>query len=157
MWRSKKFIIIVSVVAALALVGSLTGVALAQDTSGSGKTLLARVAEILGIDQQKVEDAFAQAQEDMQNEALDNYLKNLVDQGKITQEQANQYKAWVQSRPDMTQYEQQLKDWQQARPDIPSGLKDWQQARPDIPVPGNLGRLWGIGGRIGGIRGFLGR
>ena len=95
MWRSKKFIIIASVVAALVLVGSLDRRSPRPDGKrgdSSGKTLLARVAEILGIDQQKVEDAFAQAQKEMQNEALDNYLKNLVDEGKITQEQADQYK-----------------------------------------------------------------
>jgi len=157
MWRSKKFIIIASVVAALVLVGSLTGVALAQTGSAgsSGKTLLARVAEILGISQQKVEDAFDQAQKDMQNEALDNYLNKLVEEKKITREQADQYKAWLQTRPDMSQYEQQLKDWQEARPDIPSGLKEWQQARPNITVPGNLGRLGGIGSRIRGF--FWGR
>jgi myosin heavy subunit len=156
MWRSKKFIIIVSVVAAIVLVGSLTGVALAQTGSAgsSGKTLLARVAEILGIDQQKVEDAVAQAQSEMQNEALDNYLKNLVDKGTITQAQADQYKAWIQSKPDMSQYEQQLKDWQQSRPDIPSALKDWQQAQPNIPLPG-AGALGRLGGRMGGIRGFF--
>ena len=153
MWRSRKFIIIASVIAALVLVMSLTGIALAQDTGdSSGQSLLARVAKILGIDQQKVEDAFDQAQTDMQNEALDNYLNKLVEEKKITQEQADQYKAWVQSKPDMTQYQQQLKDWQEARPDIPSVLKDWQAARPDVPLPGSLGRL---GGRMGGIRGFF--
>ncbi len=104
MWRSKKLLII-AVLAAVVLAGSIGGIALAQtgsaDNTTSGTTLLARVAAILGIDQQKVEDAFAQAQRQMQEEALDNYLKNLVDQGKITQEQADQYKAWVQARPDL--------------------------------------------------------
>jgi len=39
----------------------------------------------------------------MRDEALDNYLKNLVDEGKITQEQADQYKSWWQSKPDIGQ------------------------------------------------------
>ena len=102
MLRRKRFVLIV-VLAALLLVGSLAGLALAQTESGSagsGNTLLARVAAILGIDQQKVEDAFVQAQKETQNEALDSYLKNLVDQGKITQQQADQYKSWWQARPD---------------------------------------------------------
>jgi len=157
MWRRKKFIII-ALLAVVVLVGSLAGVTFAQTGSaseGSGKTLLARVATILGIDQQKVEDAFAQAQREMRDEALDNYLKDLVDQGKITQEQADQYKAWLQAKPDMTQYEQQLKDWQQARPSIPPELKKWQEARPDIPLPGWFG---GHGGMKGcGERFFGGR
>jgi hypothetical protein len=158
MWRSKKFIVAV-LAATVLLVGGIGGVALAQTGStgdSSGKTLLARVAEILGIDQQKVEDAFAQAQTEMQNEALDNYLKNLVDQGKITQEQADQYKAWVQARPDMSQYQQQLKDWQQARPGLPSDLKDWQGAKPDVPLPGGFGGRAFRGGMMRGGLPFFG-
>lgn len=99
MLRRKRFVII-GLLAALVLVGSLAGLALAQTSDSSGKTLLARVAAILGIDQQKVEDAFAQAQREMRDEALDSYLKNLVDQGKVTQEQADQYKSWWQAKPD---------------------------------------------------------
>ncbi|MBI2831027.1 MAG: hypothetical protein HYX79_02085 [Chloroflexi bacterium] len=151
MWRSKKFII-VAVVAAVLLVASVGGIALAQTgtaSAGTGKTLLARVATILGIDQQKVEDAFSQAQREMREEALDNYLKGLVASGKITQEQADQYKKWSQSRPDLTQYRQQLKDWQQTRPGIPPALKEWQEARPDIPG------AFGFGPR-GGFRGGFG-
>ena len=156
MWRSKKFII-VAVLAAVVLVGSIGGVALAQTGSASdssGKTLLARDATILGIDQQKVESAFTQAQTEMRDEALDSYLQNLVEQGKITQEEADQYKACLQSRPDMAQYQQQLKDWQQARPGIPPELKEWQEAGPDIPLPGPFGHFggmrWGGGCFFGG-------
>jgi Spy/CpxP family protein refolding chaperone len=128
MWRSKKFIV-AAVLAALVLVGGTSAAVLAASNSDDSqpKTLLGRVAEILGIDQQKLEDAFAQAQSEMQEEALDSYLKNLVDQGKITQEQADQYKAWWQSKPDMTLYQQ------------------WQQAQPDIGVPGPMGRTGGPG------------
>jgi len=72
----------------------------ASDNASQPKTLLARVAAILGIDQQKAEDAFTQARSEMREEALDNYLKNLVDQGKITQQQADQYKSWWQARPE---------------------------------------------------------
>lgn len=105
MAKGKKRFILIAVVVALVLVGSLAGAAFAQ-TGGtgdsSGKTLLARVAAILGIDQQKVEDAFAQAQKEMRQEALDSYLQNLVDQGKISHEQADQYKQWWQSRPEIS-------------------------------------------------------
>jgi hypothetical protein len=103
MWPRKR-LILVAVLAALVLAGVVAGIAFAQTGSSvdsSGKSLLARVATILGIDQQKVEDAFNQAQRDMQSEALDTYLKGLVDKGTITQQQADQYKTWWQSRPDM--------------------------------------------------------
>jgi len=127
-WRSKKFIIAV-VLAVLAVVGSMGGVVLAADNGDDSqpKTLLARVAEILGIDQQRVEDAFAQAQSEMQDEALDNYLQKLIDEGKITQEEADQYKTWWQSKPDMTPYQQ------------------WLQEQPDIGVPGPFRRFGGCG------------
>ncbi len=163
MWRSKKFIV-VALLAAVMLAGSIAGVAFAQTgnggTTSDNKTLLARVATILGIDQQKVEDAFAQAQREMCDEALDNYLQKLVDQGKITQEQADQYKSWLQSRPDMEPFQQQLKEWQQAKPSFPPEMKEWQEAKPDIPLPGGFGGYGLRGGmnmKGGGGRHFWGR
>lgn len=157
MWRSKKFIV-VTLLAAVVLVGSIGGVVLAQTGNGDDsqpKTLLARVAEILGIDQQKVEDAFAQAQSEMRDEALDNYLKNLVAEGKITEEEATAYKAWWQTRPEMEPFRQQLKEWEQARPNMPPELKEWQQARPNMPLPGPFERFGGFRG-MGGPRGWGG-
>ena len=137
MWKTKRFILIAALVAVV-LVGSLAGIAFAQtgstDNAISGKTLMARVAAILGIDQQKVEDAFAQAQREMQEEALDNHLKNLIDQGKITQEQADEHKAWLKASPDMEPFRQQLREWQQAKPSIP-GL----EGIPGFGGPGGRG------------------
>ena len=173
MWQRKKFILI-GLLATIVLAGTIGGVALAQtdnrdnsqpnvllasDNATQSNTLLARVAKILGIDQQKVEDAFTKARTDMQNEALDNYLKNLVTEGKITQAQADQYKKWLQSKPDMSQYKQQLQEWQQARPGIPPEMKDWQQAQPSVPLPGRSGQFGGRGfkGGMGGGHVFGGR
>jgi hypothetical protein len=101
MRKSKKSIVIAVIVGVL-LVGTVASVALAQTDSpvtAAGKTLTARVAAILGIDQQKVDDAFTKAKSDMANEALDSQLNALVDSGKMTQQQADQYKGWWQSRP----------------------------------------------------------
>ena len=139
MWRSKKFIV-VAVLAIVVLVGSVGAVAFAQTENGDDsqpKTLLARVAEKLGIEQQELEDAFAEAQSEMRDEALDSRLQSLVEQGKITQQEADQYKAWLQARPDMEPFRQQL--------------KEWQQARPDMPLPGPFGRF-GRHGFHGGIK-----
>jgi hypothetical protein len=114
MWRKKKWIIAL-ILAALVIVvgGAVGGVVYAQsgDSSpgspstdtGAGKTFADRVATILGIDQATVEKAFTQAEKDMQNEKLSDRLQSLVQQGKLTQEQADQYKAWWQSRPDVPQ------------------------------------------------------
>jgi len=113
MWRSKKFIII-AVLAAVTLVGSIGGVVLAQSGNGNDNqpqaqhgALLEKVCAIYGektgvaIDAQELQKAFDQARSEMQDEALDNFLKGLVDEGKMTQEQADQYKAWLKSKPDI--------------------------------------------------------
>jgi len=100
MWFRRKIILIPLGIAVL-LAGSIAGVAFAQDSTGSsGNTLFARVATILGIDQTKLEDAFAQAQKEMRNEALTDYLNKLVEEGKITQAQSDQYRSWWDSKPD---------------------------------------------------------
>jgi len=114
MFRSKKLIVGV-VLAVVLLAGSIGGIALAQTENGDDDSLpearygalLDKVCEIykektgVTIDPGELEDAFAQAQSDMRNEALDNYLNGLVSQGTITQEQADQYKAWLESKPDV--------------------------------------------------------
>ncbi len=159
MWRSKK-VIIAAVIAAVVLVGGIGGVALAQTEEGDNsqsKTLLERVTDNMvgkGVDitSEQLEGAFTQAQSEMRDEVLDSYLEKLVGEGKITAEQAKQYKEWWQARPDTEPYRQQLRDWQQTRPDIPPELKAWQEASPDIPLPGPFG---GFGGRgfHGGMKG----
>jgi hypothetical protein len=111
MWRKKKWIIIGALAAIVILVAGIAGgVAYADSSSGStpsssnpGKSLPDRVATILGLDQTTVENAFAQAQKDMQDEALNNRLQSLVSQGKLTQDQADSYKAWLQSKPELPQ------------------------------------------------------
>jgi hypothetical protein len=107
MWCKKKWITIAGLVATVVvLAGIIGGVVFAQAgntlaDNTAGKTLLARVATILNIDQTKLEAAFTQAQKDMQNEALTNHLNSLVQQGTITQQQADQYKQWWQSKPSV--------------------------------------------------------
>ena len=105
MWWKKKWVVIAVLAAVVLVVGAMGGVALAQSSSTSdgntGKTILARVAEILGIEQQKLEDAFAQAQQEARSEALEARLDELVEEGRLTQEEADQYKEWWQSRPDV--------------------------------------------------------
>jgi hypothetical protein len=105
MFKSKKWLIIsVVTLAMVVVVGVFAGVAYAQ-TPGNGEdgenTFAARVAEILGIEQQQVEDAFQQAREEMRDEAMNARLDKLVEDGKLTQEQADEYKDWIESRPDV--------------------------------------------------------
>jgi ATP-dependent exoDNAse (exonuclease V) alpha subunit len=148
MWRSKKFIV-VTVLAAVVLLGSIGGAVFAQTGTGDDsqpKSLLDRVAEILAdqginVSSDQLKEAFTQAQDEMKDEALDKLLQKLVDADKITQEQADQYKGWLQARPDMDPFRQQLKEWQQAKPEVPPQLKEWKQGRPDMPPSKLFGRF----------------
>jgi hypothetical protein len=111
MKRSKKFVL-VTTLAAVVLVGSITGVALAQNGDDSQpeagpELLLGRVCEIyqqntgVAIDSEALKDAFAQAKSEMRAKALQNRLQSLVDEGKITQGEADQWTEWWQSKPDV--------------------------------------------------------
>ncbi len=103
MWRKNGFVIITMLLALL--VGAAIAVpALAQTSTPTPpppppQTIMARVATILGIPEQKLKDAFAQAEREKQDAALDRLLQKAVEKGRITQEQADQYKAWWKSRP----------------------------------------------------------
>jgi hypothetical protein len=121
MWRSKKFIVIASLVAVL-LVGSIGGVVLAQTENEDDNTpaaqheaMLARVCEIYNIanpeapiDCEALKDAFTQAGSELRAEAQekmaearDKHLQSLIDEGKITQEQIDQFDAWLESKPEV--------------------------------------------------------
>jgi uncharacterized protein HemX len=119
MWRRKKFLII-GVLVAIILAATLGGFAVAQandqgntpttttkQASDNTNTLFNKVAEIYqantgtAIDPQELQKAFQQAGQELNSTALDDFLKKLVDSGKITQEQADQWKAWLQARPDI--------------------------------------------------------
>jgi len=117
MWRSKKFILI-TVLAIVALAGSIGGVVYAQSENGDDSqpkaqfnTLLDKVCAIYqqntgtAIDSAQLQKAFAQARDEMREEARDKFLQSLVEEGKITQEQADQYKAWLEAKPDVPLFE----------------------------------------------------
>ncbi len=113
MWRSKKFLL-VAVLTVVVLLGGIGGVALAQSGDGDNgqpvaqhQAMLDKVCTIYeentgtAINSEELQKAFAQARSEMQDEALNSYLQGLVDEGKITQEQADQYKTWLESKPEV--------------------------------------------------------
>jgi uncharacterized membrane protein len=118
-WKRKWFIPAV-VVSVLLIGGIVGGLVVAGSDSSSNATagnqtqatdryqaLLDRTCAIyeentgVAIDSGQLRDALEQAQSEMRDEALQSSLQNLVDQGKITQEEADQYLEWWQSRPDV--------------------------------------------------------
>jgi len=118
-------------VATIALTGILVGTISADRQPGAdGSTgIIARVAEILGLPQQQVESAFQQAMQEQRQEtqsqleaARDARIQELIDQGALTQEQADAWEAWLA-----------------ARPDNPDEMQAWFEARPD------MGGTWALG------------
>jgi competence protein ComGC len=149
MWKTKKFII-AAVLIAVVLVATVAGVALAQDPpkgTNPHQAMLTRVAEILKIDKQKLDDAFKQAFNEQketfkQNRAaaLDKGLQQLVKDGKITQPQADAFEAWLKAKPadvpniGIKGLEKLLKDGKITQKQF-DAYKAWQDKKPDIPLP----------------------
>ena len=93
------------IVAAVLVLGIMGGVAMAQEASdGDGdsekQSFAGRVADILGLDETTVQDAMDEAREEMREEALQAKLDWLVENGHITQEQADEYETWIESKPE---------------------------------------------------------
>jgi len=107
MFRSKKFIII-AVLLALVVAGTVGGIALAQTEDGDEnqvETIFDKVTAVLnekGIDitSEQLEDAFAEVRRDVRNQAVEKFLDKLVEEDKITQAEADEYLGWWAERPD---------------------------------------------------------
>ena len=98
---SKGFKLLLVGLAVAVLVGAVgVGAVLAADPPTSTSTtpadfqkaFIAKVAQILGVDQQKLTDAIKQAAKETRNEMID----KAVAEGRITQEWGN----WLKQRPD---------------------------------------------------------
>ena len=100
----KKLRIIIPLSIAVVAVAIISfSIAFAQGNEGgdsnAGK-LATKVAEILGLDTAVVDRAIKQAREELRDEAVQNKLNALVENGKLTQEQADEYLNWIQSKPE---------------------------------------------------------
>ncbi len=140
MWRNKK-LILMAVLATVLLGAIVGGVAFAQAQNGDESqpvdqrgALLDRVCQIyeqktgVAIDQHILKDSFVQAERELQAEALQNRLQKMVDDGRMTQEQADQYLQWWQSRPDVP---------------LPVPPGPWCPEGPRLGGDGFPGKMWG--------------
>ncbi len=88
----------------LLVIGITGGSVLAHGGGENGdspvKSFASRVAGVLGLTESQVQDAFKQARAEMQDEALQAKLDKMVESGRLTQEEADEYKEWYDSRPD---------------------------------------------------------
>ncbi|MDD5094765.1 MAG: hypothetical protein PHV74_10370 [Dehalococcoidia bacterium] len=112
MVKSKKFILVALLIVVIA--ASTAVVAFAQTgTSDESQTpesqeaaLLVKVATIyqgktgVALDTTALKESLAEARIQIRDEALVTRLQKLVADGKITQEQADQYSTWWQDKPD---------------------------------------------------------
>jgi hypothetical protein len=59
------------------------------------------MASILGLEESRVQDAYNQAVKESRSEALQQRLDQMVQNGRLTKEQADQYRTWLKQRPDV--------------------------------------------------------
>ena len=152
--RKSRKIILIAVSTVIVLAGILGGFAVAQadDTDTSqAQTLLDKVAAIyqqntgVTIDAAELQKAFDQARGELNDAAIDRYLDKLVEAEKITEQQAADLKAWLDSRPQLATDE----------------FRQWLESRPDVDVPFGMGPgMHGFGGMhgsggFGGLQGGM--
>jgi hypothetical protein len=132
-------IVFATVLVATMLISSAPAIALAQEGEAPEHqgALISQVSEILGIDQQEFDNAFKQAQMELRDEALDARLQELIAEGTLTQKQANEFKTWMEAKPDIPmvpprQLEEAL-DKGIITQEQADQLKAWMEAKPDIP------------------------
>ena len=92
----------ITAVSVLAVAGLFAGIAAQENDESDGKRSFAeRVASILGLETDAVEDAFAQAKGEIADERQDAYLAKLVEDGTLTQDEADAIETWQDSKPDV--------------------------------------------------------
>ena len=111
--RKSKKLIFAAVLVAVMIAGSLGGIAYAADNGDEAQaesrleSMQTRVSELYQektgtvLDWDALKESLAQAAGEAKTDALINHLQNLVTEGKITQEQADEYLEWHQARPDV--------------------------------------------------------
>jgi hypothetical protein len=100
----KKRMVITALTVAVILLGIFGGIAAAQGQDADKiirgpNTLTSKMAEILGIDEDRMEQAFKQAVSETRDERMKDHLARLVETGKITQEQADHKFEWMTENP----------------------------------------------------------
>ena len=100
----RRMRIIIPIAMAVVVVTAIGfGVAFAQGNEkghSNASRLAAKVAVILGLDTAVVDDAIKQARRELRDESGQKKLNALVENGRLTQEQADEYLNWIQSKPE---------------------------------------------------------
>ncbi len=78
-----------------------TVLALGGGEKAAHESFVSRVAAILSLDEAQVQEAFSQATDEIRDEAQQTRLDSLVEIGRLTREQADEYMEWYQARPEV--------------------------------------------------------
>ena len=70
------------------------------DGEDSGTSFAARIATILELEESVVTDAFKQANKDLQDERFEAKMDRRVEDGKMTQDEADAAVEWYEERPE---------------------------------------------------------
>ena len=103
MKKRLSIFLIGTAVSVVAVVGAFAGLAAAQsnDDDGGGQTFAERVAAVLGIESDELESAMQQVKEEIRNERRDAKFDDLVENGTLTQEEADAIKEWQDAKPEI--------------------------------------------------------
>jgi hypothetical protein len=132
-------IVLATLMVAVMLIASTPTIALAQGDEAPERrgALIGQIAEILGIDQQELGNAMKQAQIELRQDNTDARLKELVAEGILTQQQADELNTWMDARPDVPMVPpRQLKealDKGIITQEQVDAFKAWMESRPDMP------------------------
>ncbi len=111
MWKSKKFIIAAALAIVIAI-ASFGGIALAADDGEDAEEPVA-VCDIwddmaaalqengVDVSADQLKDAFSTVMENRRDSAMQDFLDKMVEDGTITQDQADAYREWMEAKPDM--------------------------------------------------------
>ena len=160
----KKRLIAAAIALGLITAGIVGGTILADDDGENGSKgagLVERVAEILGLEEETVQDAFDQARGEIRDEDIENRLAGAVEKGALTQEQADALSDWYDARPEdlprlfgrgfgfwseeklASAVEKGVLTQEQA-----DALSEWYDDRPeDLPDGFGIGKKFGHKGR----------
>lgn len=107
---SKKIKALVAVmVAILVLTAGSAAMVMAQDEEppppppeqeAEANPFLQKIAEILGISVEELNSIFQQARQELKQDAFQQFLNRAVEEGRLTQEEADEISAWWGQRPE---------------------------------------------------------
>lgn len=142
MSRRKKMLLALSLGIVL-IAASISGVALAADgeeTESPRETLdnfTDRLIEVyydktgVTIDKEILKASYDQACEELGNPPRMRFHFGPFTDDELTQEQRDELKAWMESRPEFPTDE--LKEWIESRPEFPTDdLEEWMESKPDF-------------------------